>query len=317
MKLKLTLLFLFLLISGSYSQNSTDKTTYLDSLMAETSEGNHKFIKVVKDFYVEKSNYKIYTYYKNNVLKEETTHDLKEFGRPNGEETTYFENGKKQKIVNFKNGFCVGKVTTWYDSGNLQSEGVCVEDNNDPRGHFIMNQFWSEDNKQMIIDGNGSILSKINPKYIETGEYKDGYKNGIFEGKNLNNKIIFIENYKNGKFISGTTIADDDSKIVYSEVDKRPNPKKGIKDFYKFIGKKFKSSDEAVKNKVNGKIVIKFVVDKEGDIVEPIVAKSLGYGLDEEAIRVLLLYGSWIPGEQRGVKVKVLYILPISIKTTN
>jgi hypothetical protein len=55
------------------------------------------------------------------------------------------------------------------------------------------------------------------------------------------------------------------------------------------------------------------VVDKEGKIVEPKIMKSLGYGLDEEAIRVLTSYDEWNPGEQKGVFVKCLYSLPLSL----
>lgn len=65
---------------------------------------------------------------------------------------------------------------------------------------------------------------------------------------------------------------------------------------------------------ISGKVIIKFIIDKEGKIVEPKIIKSLGYGVDEEAIRVLTTYPDWIPGVQRGRKVRCTFSLPIKIE---
>lgn len=55
------------------------------------------------------------------------------------------------------------------------------------------------------------------------------------------------------------------------------------------------------------------MIEKDGKIVEPKILKSLGYGLDEEAIRVISSYENWIPGEQKGVPVRALYAIPINV----
>lgn len=55
------------------------------------------------------------------------------------------------------------------------------------------------------------------------------------------------------------------------------------------------------------------MIDKEGKIVELKSVKPLGYGLDEEAIRVITNYENWIPGQQRGMNVRVLYTIPITV----
>lgn len=90
-------------------------------------------------------------------------------------------------------------------------------------------------------------------------------------------------------------------------------PKKGIQDFYNYVGQNFTKTKAAFENKISGKLFVTFIIDKDGKIVEPKVVKSLGYGLDEEAIRVITSYENWIPGQQRGVNVRVLYSIPITV----
>ena len=76
--------------------------------------------------------------------------------------------------------------------------------------------------------------------------------------------------------------------------------------------------EEAKKQKIEGLVVVKFIVNMYGDIEEPIVITSLGYGCDEEVIRLVEemnnMSESWTPGKQRGRKVDVYFTLPIRFK---
>lgn len=308
-----TILFLFIPKLAISQISPNDKMIYLDSLEKETIKGNHKFYKIIKDYYSEQKEYKFYLFYKNDTLKKETTLTGKDGGSPIGEEINYYENGNKQKIINYVNGRPTGKTISWYENGNLKEEGEYTGNYNEAGKYYKINQYWDENNKHLIIDGNGVYSSGNNEDYIETGQYKDGYKDGFYEGKNLKNNTSFIEKYENGKFISGTRTFRDNTKSAYFEIEKKPLPKKGIQDFYNYIGKNFTKTKEAIQNKISGKLYITFVIDKEGKIVEPKSVKPLGYGLDEEAIRVITNYENWIPGQQRVVNVRVLYTIPITV----
>ncbi len=314
MKSNLFSALLFLIPILIFSQTSNDKTVYLDSLWQETSQGNHKYYRVIKDYYTEKDNYKIVDYYKNDKPKKEYTRNGKDGGAPIGEETSYYENGSKLKVVFYDKGRPTGKTTSWYENGNIKEEGEYTGNFEQAGKHYKMNQFWDENKNHLIVDGNGVYMYK-STDYVETGNYLNGFKDGNWEAKNLRGKTSNIEKYDSGKFVSGTIFFADNTKKEYLEIETRPQPKKGMQDFYSFIGKNFSLTKEAKKNNVKGKIFVQFVVDKEGQIVEPKVIKGLGYGLDEEAIRVLLKYGDWIPGEQRGRKVRCKYSMPIAITT--
>ena len=70
----------------------------------------------------------------------------------------------------------------------------------------------------------------------------------------------------------------------------------------------------AARNKLEGLVVVQFVVNEEGRITGLTILKNLGAGTDEEALRVIKNMPAWKPGEQNGQKVKVRYRLPIRFR---
>ncbi|HLO53258.1 MAG TPA: energy transducer TonB [Saprospiraceae bacterium] len=76
---------------------------------------------------------------------------------------------------------------------------------------------------------------------------------------------------------------------------------------------------EAIENKVNGNVVVQFVIEKDGFISEINVVRSMGYGCDQAAIDVVESMNSmeepWRPGYQREKPVRVIYTLPIKFDT--
>ncbi len=107
------------------------------------------------------------------------------------------------------------------------------------------------------------------------------------------------------------------SHIVVDPIETQPEFPGGKEMFYKFIGENFKIPSEAEKNKVSGKLYLQFIVEKEGTLSEIKVLKDLGYGLGNEAIRLLKLSKNWTPGSINGKPVRVLYSLPITIQSAN
>jgi beta-lactamase regulating signal transducer with metallopeptidase domain len=88
----------------------------------------------------------------------------------------------------------------------------------------------------------------------------------------------------------------------------------GMTEFYKFIGKNFKIPKEASKNKVSGKVIIDFYVEKDGSLSDYKIANDLGYGLGDEVIRVLKLSPKWKPGTIDNEPARVMYKLPITVQ---
>lgn len=122
-----------------------------------------------------------------------------------------------------------------------------------------------------------------------------------------------------GLFIMGSSITfAQDSPVqeerteapIYQAVDKKPDFPGGIQEFYNFVGLNYKMPD--VKD-LKGRVYISFVVEPDGTLTNIKSARDIGHGTGEEAIRVLKLSPKWVPGEQDGKKVRVLFSLPISI----
>jgi protein TonB len=109
-----------------------------------------------------------------------------------------------------------------------------------------------------------------------------------------------------------TTNPSDENAIYNTAgIDVKPDFPGGIQEFYKFIGKNYKTPN--VKN-LKGKVFVMFVIEKDGSLTDIKVLRDIGHGTGEEAVRVLKECPKWLPGEQNGKKVRVLYSLPISIQ---
>ena len=90
--------------------------------------------------------------------------------------------------------------------------------------------------------------------------------------------------------------------------------KGGLKGFYRFVRKKLKYPSQARRQGLQGKVIVAFVIDKDGSLSDISVLKGIGAGCDEEAVRVLTLSPKWKPAKQRGRPVKVKMIIPIHFK---
>lgn len=106
--------------------------------------------------------------------------------------------------------------------------------------------------------------------------------------------------------------SNDSDNEVFTIVEDQPVPYGGMKAFYEFISEELKYPEEAHRNKVEGKVFVQFVVDEQGYLTDVTTVKGIGYGCDEEGERAVKNSPKWKPGKQRGRKVKVRMILPIT-----
>ncbi|NNT70656.1 energy transducer TonB [Flavobacterium sp. IMCC34852] len=309
MKIKL-LYFFFFFTTILLSQNNQDKVIFLDSLGKETTAENYSYKRVIKDYYKEKSEYQWLEYYKSGGLKSEQKLSGKDGGYSIGEEIKYYENGNKKSSTFYEDKRQAGKYTEWFENGNLKQIGKFNPEKFNTNEYYLAETIWDENGVKMVENGNGLFDFHADKTHTK-GEYKNGKKDGIWTM--TSETYSYVDDYKEGDFINGYHIDKNGIKKEYQVLEKKPEPKKGLQHFYKFIGSNFKPTRDGVKNKVKGKIYLNFVVDKDGKISDIKIIRGLGYGLDEEAIRVLEEYPEWFPGEQRGVAVRCMYSLPIAL----
>jgi len=85
----------------------------------------------------------------------------------------------------------------------------------------------------------------------------------------------------------------------------------GSEEMFKFLRENIKYPEDAVSNGVQGRVNVKFVVEKDGSISGIEVVRSVHPSLDAEAVRVVKLMPKWKPAENRGKPVRTKYMLPI------
>ena len=81
-----------------------------------------------------------------------------------------------------------------------------------------------------------------------------------------------------------------------------------------FISKNVKYPAAAKEQKIEGTVMVEFVVDKNGNVIEPKVVKGVSASLDAEALRVIKTMPRWIPGKEEGTIVNSLMNFPIKFK---
>jgi len=85
----------------------------------------------------------------------------------------------------------------------------------------------------------------------------------------------------------------------------------------KWISKNVNYPVLAQENGVQGKVYVKFVIEKDGSITDVQISRGVDASLDKEAVRVIKAMPKWTPGKQRGKAVRVSYTLPINFKLSN
>lgn len=95
-----------------------------------------------------------------------------------------------------------------------------------------------------------------------------------------------------------------------AKADEEPEYPGGRIAMANFIANHLRYPDEAVANDVSGKVLVRFIVLADGTLSDFKVIQSLGYGCDEEAVRVLKKMPRWKPGKQKGKNINVPYVLP-------
>lgn len=94
--------------------------------------------------------------------------------------------------------------------------------------------------------------------------------------------------------------------------DEMPTPKDGYTRFYNAMAKEIKYPAQARRMGIEGKVYLQFIINKAGEINDVVVARGIGAGCDEEAMRAIkALNMAWKPGRQRSIPVNVRMVIPI------
>ena len=107
-----------------------------------------------------------------------------------------------------------------------------------------------------------------------------------------------------------TVVSQTDPK-VFDTVEQMPEYPGGMQAMIEFLQTNMKYPEDAAKQKVEGRVMVQFIVETDGSISDVHVAKQVFPSLDAEAIRVVQAMPKWTPGKEKGNVVRVKYNLPI------
>jgi len=123
-------------------------------------------------------------------------------------------------------------------------------------------------------------------------------------------------NVENGNDIAAPAVSEnaritEESDLPLLVADQMPQFPGGEREMMRFIRFNLHYPPSAQENGVQGTVILNFVVDREGKITNIKVIKGIGFGCDEESVRVLQKMPLWTPGKQKGQAVLVSFTMPI------
>lgn len=167
----------------------------------------------------------------------------------------------------------------------------------------------------IVKKDNSTILSKVTKVSQTEIEYK--------KWSNLDGPIYIVPisevlriNYENGEydeFVGEQMEANNESLDgdVFLSVEENPEFPGGPAKLLEYIQKNLEYPEAARENEIQGRVFVGFIVEEDGSVSNVKILRGIGYGCDEEAIRLVNSLPKFKPGKQRGKPIRVHYTLPI------
>jgi TonB family protein len=225
---------------------------------------------------------------------------------PNGRienENELFESDKEKKYIDIH----------WFANGQLAYVKNTILQKTENLEKYVA--VWDTLGKQIVRDGNGFdeyYEGNLKNLTIHSGLLKDGVKEGKWTGKDVNDIIGYTEIYEKGKCLKGESYLGK-STYNYTNPNENAEFKTGMNGFESHLMTNLKYPSAAQRANVSGKVYVQFVVDIDGTLRDFKILKSVGFGCDEESVRVLQLSsGNWKPGKVRGRAFRSRFTIPIN-----
>ncbi|AKD57484.1 TonB family protein [Spirosoma radiotolerans] len=247
----------------------------------------------------------------------------------------YFKDGKRvgAELIYYSNGLVAEKIeefdattiiNSWYMNGQIKQVRTVAKFKPQQVGSpEQVNAYWDSTGHQQIVAGMGRVTYSTRVRsssdttqfklFLEEGAYQNGYKQGVWTGHYEDGSYFYEEQYEKGICQTGKASTMGGAMTHYTVVQQPPEFIGGMQALGQFLSQNLQYPPDAVRARVQGKVFISFVINAEGAVENVRVLKGIGYGADEEALRVVKkTNGHWKPGVQRGRKVNTNYNLPIN-----
>jgi TonB family protein len=223
------------------------------------------------------------SYYPSGKLKSEIsfTDSLRD-----GLAKFYYENGNLKEERNYQNGRVEGTIKLYHENGNLSKVFSIID--------------GVREGATSLYDSAGNYTGDIS----YTSGKQDVQNSDIESSEKLDSSFEKMS-YDIGNSATGragppaSMDTQNNDPAFFAKLDIEPNPVGGMKDIYS----KLVYPEEAFKNNIKGLVEVLTFIDENGNVVDMIVIKGLGYGCDEAA-KNAIRYTKFHPGFIKGVPVK-------------
>ena len=237
--------------------------------------------------------------------------DLASIMKANEEKSAEISSDVKVKVA--------GKVVVEKDGKPLSGVSVIVRGSTngalaDAKGKFSL----------MASEGDVLVFSFVGMQTQSVIVPKGGSESMVVsmkeEVQNLDEVVVVGYDTQEEGVIEAKTIKlstekkGEEEQVIFQLVEEMPSFPGGMKECMMFLAKNIKYPVEAQKARIEGRVIVQFVVDKDGSIIDSKVVRGVSPEIDAEALRVLGVMPKWNPGKQRGKAVAVKYTLPMMFR---
>ena len=177
----------------------------------------------------------------------------------------------------------------------------------------------------LYADHDGTIANGRFCRYNSTGDidstgiYDHGKKNGSFyKFKTLpGDSIVAVRqnDFADDSLVKSMDLLSEGQKNQIADSTKKgPGYPGGPEQWQQFVTKNLQYPDRAQQKGIQGQVQIVFKVDKEGNVTDPYIWKSVEYSLDQEALRLIMQSGKWNPATKDGAPVSSYKIQAINFR---
>ena len=144
---------------------------------------------------------------------------------------------------------------------------------------------------------------------------KKGQKAEALKVNNQKMQVVTSKKTENNSTITvNSPAAEPAAEKVYDVVDEMPQFPGGTSELLKFLGMNIRYPKEAEEKGEQGRVIVTFVVGRDGAISDAAVRKSVSPQLDAEALRIVNAMPAWTPGKMHGEPVRVKYTIPVTFR---
>jgi TonB family protein len=231
-----------------------------------------------------------------------------------GPSIEYYPNGHRKSSKNYKDNKLTGDDIEYFPNGKIY-----IVKNYDEKNKVIINSCNDSTGKVLAENGTGHYIEydKDFKSIFAEGEIVNGVENGEWRGT-VGDSIKYVSIYENGNLKEGTSFDSHGKKYTYAQATiQEPEFKGGMPGFYSFLARNIRYPKYAKESNKQGIVYVTFIVNNNGELSNLKIVRGLGYGLDEEVLRVLSSSPPWKPAVIFGIPEKMFFTMPVSFSLQN